>query len=127
MADGITAWNADRIAANLRARMVRNAERAGKHLVAAARRKLAVPGPPPSRPGEAPHRESGALQASVIATVTIGGGPGGRSTITLVVGTPLEIGYFLEAGTSTIAPRPWLRPTLAEEGKAVGRIMAGKG
>jgi hypothetical protein len=127
MADGITAWNADRIAANLRARVARNAERAGRHLVAAARRKLAVQGPPPSRPGDSPHRITGDLQASVIATVTIGGGPGGRSTITLVVGTPLEIGYFLEAGTSTIAPRPWLRPTLAEEGKAVARIMAGKG
>jgi hypothetical protein len=127
MANGITAWNADRIAANLRARMARNAERAGKHLVAAAKRKLAVQGPPPSKPGESPHRITGDLQASIIATVTIGGGPGGRSTITLVVGTPLDYGLILEVGGVHVAARPWLRPTLAEEGKAVGRIMTGKG
>jgi hypothetical protein len=126
MANGITAWNADRIAANLRARMARNAERAGKHLVAAAKRKLAVQGPPPSAPGSPPAKESGALQASVIATVTIGGGPGGRSTVTLVVGTPLDYGLILEVGGSQVAARPWLRPTLAEEGRAVARIMAGK-
>jgi hypothetical protein len=126
MADGITAWNADRIAANLRARMARNAERAGKHLVAAAKRKLAVQGPPPSAPGSPPARESGALQASVIATVTIGGGLGGRDSITLVVGTPLEYGYILEVGGSQVAARPWLRPTLAEEGHAVARIMTGR-
>jgi hypothetical protein len=129
MADGITAWNADRIAANLRSRMIRNAEKAGKHLVKAAKVKLDVQGPPRSEPGEAPRKEHGELVKSVAARVVIESGGGTRSAITLIVGTPLDYGLILEEGRSGqgLAARPWLRPTLAEEGRTVGRIMAGKG
>jgi hypothetical protein len=54
----ITAWHADRVAAQVRRKVIRNAEAAGRHLVKAVKAKLAIQGPPRSAPGEAPHKES---------------------------------------------------------------------
>ena len=61
-------------------------------------------GASPSKPGEAPHKQTGRLRASVTHEVV---GLIGR------VGTNLKYGRWLELGTWLVAARPWLRPSLA--------------
>jgi len=67
--------------------------------------------PPPSAPGESPHLRSGRLRASVTWEL-------GEDAIGLyaAVGTDVPYGRYLEDGTDTIAPRPWLKPALAAAG-----------
>jgi hypothetical protein len=63
--------------------------------------------PPPSRPGEPPHKRTARLQTSVTWVL-------GEDSIGLyaAVGTNVDYGYWLEVGTDTIQPRPWLNPAL---------------
>lgn len=68
---------------------------------------LAVPGPAPSRPGEAPHRQTGNLQGAV----GVDAGPG------VAVAGITDRGQWPKAmnlarGT-TMEPRPFVPPTLA--------------
>jgi hypothetical protein len=71
-----------------------------------------------SRPGEPPHKDLGTLRSSVATQMeTTTGDPSG------LVGTALEYGKHLELGTAKMAPRPWLRRTLAQELPAVEDII----
>lgn len=40
-----------------------------------------------------------------------------------IVGTPLEKGLWMENGTETIPPRPYLGPAAAEKAEKIGEIM----
>lgn len=55
----------------------------------------------PSPAGAPPRRRSGRLRDSVFARVD-------RNTLSAEIGTDLHYGAYLEFGTETMAPRPWL-------------------
>lgn len=63
----------------------------------------------PSAPGSAPHSQTGELAESIRAIVRRRLGK-----VTGRVGTNLVKGYFLEFGTSSMEPRPWLFPAFEE-------------
>jgi hypothetical protein len=77
-----------------------------------AKEVVGVQGPPPSRPGEPPHVDTGALRAGMIGEVD-------PSTGEARVGSTAPYGALLDRGTGHIAPRPWVEPTLHA---AAGRI-----
>jgi len=54
-----------------------------------------------SKPGDAPNTDTGRLVQSIRMEFTDGGA-------TALVGTNLKYGAYLEFGTRTMAPRPWL-------------------
>lgn len=56
-----------------------------------------------SAPGNPPNKDLGTLSQSIKWEPEDGG-------MTVVVGTNLEYGRFLEMGTSKMEPRPWLYP-----------------
>lgn len=68
-----------------------------------------------SAPGEPPMSDSGRLATS-IRMVTDG--------LESEVGTDLKYGGMLEFGTRDIEPRPWLVPSLEEERRKSGLILA---
>ncbi len=59
-----------------------------------------------SAPGQPPASDTGTLASSVKWERDAGG---------YVVGTGIEYGLFLEVGTSRMAPRPWLTPSVEAE------------
>jgi hypothetical protein len=46
-----------------------------------------------------------------------------KSKFVVVVGTNVEYGRFLELGTSTIAPRPYLRPILEKYRNSIIKLL----
>jgi len=79
--------------------------------------KLSEP-PPPSAPGEYPHRDSSQLLKNIEAEY---------DATTGRVGTNVKYGKYLEFGTKKMKRRPWLSRGLAECEAAIRRIIAGKG
>lgn len=63
-------------------------------------------GSAPSKPGEAPHKQTGTLRSSIAWSVD-------RERLVVRIGTALKYGKYLELGTAKMQPRPFLRPTLA--------------
>ena len=61
--------------------------------------------PPPSEPGQPPHKATGTLARSIVVQKTKT-----AFVITTRVISRVRYGLFLEIGTRTIAPRPYLRP-----------------
>lgn len=61
----------------------------------------------PSLPGNPPAPDSGNLRSSIHYTVE----GTGKNTVGRI-GTDVEYGKWLEFGTSRMAPRPWLKPSL---------------
>lgn len=73
--------------------------------------------PPPSRPGEPPHVDTGELRDSIDWQFS------GPDSIRI---TEAAHGDLLEFGTAKMAARPWLRPTLEAEKEAMIDILAEK-
>lgn len=74
----------------------------------------------PSDPGEPPKVVTGKLRSSIDHVI--------RRGVTEdqgIVGTNNEYAPALEFGTSKMAPRPFFRPTIEEEGEEVANIIAG--
>lgn len=61
----------------------------------------------PSFPGNAPAPDTGNLRASIHYTIE-----NDANNCKGIVGTDVEYGKHLEFGTSKMAPRPWLKPSL---------------
>ncbi len=88
----------------------------------AVKHKIERQGPPRSKPGEPPARDSSRLIQSIHSTVQREGNR--------IVGRVVEpVGYAaaLEYGTAKMAPRPHARPTLAEERDNVAAIIGAPG
>lgn len=75
---------------------------------------IGIQGPPRSRPGEAPHRDTGDLQASV----TTDGPYTSGDVVYAGIGTALQYGYDLELGIG-VAARPWLSRGLIGAGEII--------
>jgi HK97 gp10 family phage protein len=103
--------------------LLQGARTAGNFLVGRIKRKIDRPnrlGRDPSRPGEPPKKVTVRLQKSIASTVGVEG-----KEVVLAVGTNVRYGRYLEGGTSRMAARPWLRPTVAENLENAGRIIVG--
>lgn len=73
----------------------------------------------PSRPGEPPKKITGQLQNSIRTKVIRS-----KRAIIGLVGTNLKKGRWLEFGTSKMKPRPFLRSTVSENRRKIGRVVA---
>lgn len=62
-----------------------------------------------SRPGEPPRKRTGTLQKSIAHQIEVA-----PNQIIAKVGSKVPYARHLELGTSRMAPRPYLRPSLAE-------------
>lgn len=69
----------------------------------------------PSRPGDPPNVQTNNLRASIRRTRA--------SNFHVGVGTAVDYGRYLEFGTVTIAPRPWLRRAMAVSEKDARRAF----
>ncbi|MDR0953639.1 MAG: hypothetical protein LBM71_05655 [Elusimicrobiota bacterium] len=76
-----------------------------------------------SLPGEPPRKESGQLRQSIEAALTAQTSQSG-SQATIKAGclnTTLPYAFFLEYGTQSIMPRPFLLPTLAKYSEQIAK------
>lgn len=80
--------------------------------------EVGTQGPPRSRPGEAPHRETGDLQSSFFDELDAG-------ELTAMVGSDSEYVLDLELGAASrnLAPRPHILSTLIRESDELGRVI----
>lgn len=69
-----------------------------------------------SAPGEAPAVDIGTLVASIMAQEI--------NPYTWSVGTVLPYGRYLEYGTTTILPRPWLSPAIERHRDGFNRLLS---
>jgi len=83
--------------------------------------KLSTPGPPPSEAGSSPRIDTGMLVSSINA-VEFNNGFKWRIGPTLPDGLH---GAFLEFGTETMAPRPFVRPAYDEIRPRLVKMVAG--
>src|SRR4051812_32433943 len=81
--------------------------------------RISVGAPPSSAPREPPPVRTGRLRNSIAAEIDLG-------VLKSRIGTNLEYGPHLECGTSRMAARPFLRPTLLIEMPNIIRIMGGR-
>jgi HK97 gp10 family phage protein len=68
-----------------------------------------------SRPGDPPNTDTGALTKSVQVEVRQDG---------VYVGSSLDYALYLEIGTSNMAERPWLVPSLTQNTPAIRKLIA---
>lgn len=96
------------------------------------RRLIQVQGPPRSRPGEPPHKDTTALYQSIAfevhrqtgdLAVDIGSDKNVRASVS---GTNENYALGLELGTSRTAPRPYLRRGLMESVRDIIRVLRRK-
>lgn len=113
-------WYGDKVKKNIEAEARKRMEAATVVVANRAKVLISEPYPPPSVPGEPPHRRTGRLRASVSREVVWEGAQWvGR------VGSNVKYAKWLELGTSRIAARPWLRRALIEMREQVKRILGG--
>jgi hypothetical protein len=107
-------WDGPQFRRKLTARLGSNLGDAGALLVSEIQANIGIQGPPPSRPGEFPHRDTGELQASFHFQV---------DTANLGVRVMTDVSYSveLELGTGRVEARPFLARTLILQADAVAR------
>jgi phage gpG-like protein len=112
-------WNGEAAKAYVRAEAVKSLTRAAIEVERRAKELVSIAYPPPSSPGEAPHKRTGRLRASITYEVD-------ASDLRARVGTNVTYGKHLELGTSRgLRPRPWLRRALAESMVRIKQILGG--
>jgi hypothetical protein len=145
-------WNDAATQADVRRQAIAQLNLAGGMLVAQVKRNISTSsrGSGPSRPGEYPHADTGALRNSIFYRVD-------ASALTVTVGTTLKYGLYLEFGTQggrtmiaapgkvfswvdpktgarrfsrkvtlgPIKPRPFLRRTMTEMASRLRTVLAG--
>lgn len=91
-------------------------EKVAAHIVRKIKADLNTPYPPASVPGEAPHRRTGNLRASVDYWIN-------RKTLEVDIGVNVDAPYwqYLEFGTVNMAPRPFLRTNIVKNAMAAQR------
>ncbi len=123
MASGVI-WHGRIVQKKIDAGIQRNLTRAALFVVRQVKLSLSVAGPtkthpgaPASKPGEPPHKRTGVLGRSITHEV----GKGYAR-----VGTNLKYGKPLEVGTSKMAARPYLRPAVYKNRRAIKKILGMK-
>lgn len=116
-------WHGDEFFADVRTRVTGGVGQAAQDLKASLQVLIGIQGPPRSKPGEPPHRDTGALQASI----EVNGPAEQGDAVFASVGTALEYGRYLEFGTSRMAARPWLSRGLYQNNDRIARTITGGG
>ncbi len=123
MASGMI-WHGKAVNIRVKAGMQKNLTAAAIFVVRKVKQSLAQAGPtktrpgtPASSPGEPPHRRTGTLARSITHEIH---GASAR------VGTNVKYGKFLETGTSKMAARPYLRPAVIKNRRAIKKILTKK-
>lgn len=75
----------------------------------------------PSLPGNPPAPDTGNLRASIHYTTE----KLGENSVVGIVGTDVDYGKMLEYGTSKVAPRPWLKPSLDKNESFIIKTIKG--
>ncbi len=83
---------------------------------------ISIQGPPRSKPGESPHKDTGDLYASIEMI-----GPAVQEDMVVAsVGTEIIYGRWLEFGNSQMAARPWLSKGLIQSQEHLTDRIFGK-
>ena len=119
---GVVVWRGDKFAKVTGAIMTKRLDKAGAMLQEAIKRNLSQQYPPASKPGQFPARRTGRLQRSIKRRFV-----GGK---TIRIGTINREDAFyavdLELGSSTVAARPFIRPSVYHNADRVQNIMGAK-
>lgn len=103
--------------AQLNRKLGDNIESAGEMLLEAIKQAISIQGPPASKPGEPPHIESGKLIESWEPEID-------RDALVARIASDVPHSVYLEIGTDTIEPRPYVAPTLMTKGDELAREIA---
>lgn len=114
MASSDLRWHGPEVKARIEAELKRRLSASCILVSNKAKESVSTAYPPASSPGEPPAKRTGHLRRSIAFEVD---GLVGR------VGTGLVYARHLELGTSRIAPRPWLRPALAQSRRRIEAIL----
>jgi HK97 gp10 family phage protein len=115
---GTIKWRGRELEHRCRKAALRGIEQATRALWIAFRRTVGRQGPPRSRPGSPPKKDTGFGQANIYYHVD-------RNKVKGQVGVGDEAVYMemLEDGTRNIAPRPWIRRTFEKMVPTLRRIL----
>ncbi len=114
-------WHGDEFFSSITQRVSSGVAEAAQTLQGKMKELISIQGPPRSKAGEAPHKDTGDLYASI---QTIGPAVQGDLVIASV-GTALPYGIMLEYGTNKMAARPWLTRSLRENQSAIAAQIIG--
>ena len=105
-------WSGDEFIAAVEEKLVENLAAAGEIVADYMRASVATPYPPSSSWGNPPHKRTGGLQSSITSEVDAG-------DLTVAVGAPGMVAYWLETGTVKMKPRPFVGRSLWKNKQAV--------
>lgn len=111
-------WHGDDFFTQVRDRVTGGIGTAAEEIRDGLKMLIGIQGPPRSRPGEAPHRDSGDLQASI----TTDGPYTSGDMVYAGIGTALQYGYDLEMGIG-VGVRPWLSTGLIGAGDIIVTLI----
>lgn len=117
--------NSNQVLKNAEKQIMRNMKIACEFAVNYAKRSVSRPNPTgrdPSQPGEPPKKVKGILRSHIGYEVRKEG-THIRGFVGVKQGVAGDYGYYLELGTSKMAARPFLRPTILNNRKKIGRII----
>lgn len=103
-------WNGDAFMESMKSRYAGRIANAAALLQSKMREVIGTQGPPRSSPGDSPHRDTGALQASI----EVNGPAEQGDTIIAAVGSALPYFVYLDQGTDRMEARPIATPSLLE-------------
>jgi hypothetical protein len=109
-------WRGDQFRRELMGRLTRNLKPAGQVVQAEMKDLIHVQGPPPSSAWNPPHVDSGDLIKSIdIAPVS--------GDFAVYIGSTLDYAVYLEEGTPTMEPRPFMVRALVQAGEDAAREL----
>jgi hypothetical protein len=114
-------WHGDEFFSGITQRITAGVAEASLTLKSKMKELISIQGPPRSKPGEAPHKDTSRLYNSIQA---IGPAVQGDQVIASV-GTDVPYGIMLEYGTSRMAARPWLTRSLRENQSQIAKQIIG--
>lgn len=113
-------WHQDRVMSRVRTQTLQRAHVAAAVLEHNVKTRLGTPYPPASRPGQPPHRRTGALQRSVHATARMIN----QFRVRIAVTVAAFYAQFLQRGTRRMARRPITG--YAQDARAMVDILSGR-
>ena len=111
-------WHGAKVKKDLQKEEIKRLKMVGAFLEGKVKKNISIPtrSAGPSTGGEMPHADTGHLRKSIFHDVD-------EKRKTVIVGTPVKYGLFLEVGTSKMAARPYLRATVNQEKTTIGKIL----
>lgn len=115
-------WYGSQVQKQVTNTVVAGGEAVGQRVAAEAKRLVSRANPTgasPSAPGEPPKRVTGALMESIDYQVEPS-----KQQVAVYVGASVQHALYLEFGTSKMAPRPFMRPAVANVSRQIVGLFA---